>query len=76
MTSLIDNVARAIYTTHWRAPSPVWENASQNVRNWVRAQAWNAVVATLADSELTTVDLDDATERGAPSGETGKAAES
>ena len=36
---LIEGLARAIYQTHWRAPSPEWDAASENVRDWVRAQA-------------------------------------
>ena len=50
----IERVARAIYMTHWRLPpeamrgltqpaAPVWEDASESVRDWVRAQAVNAV---------------------------------
>jgi len=42
---LIEQVARAIYRTHWRAPSPVWESTSENVRNWVREQARSAIEA-------------------------------
>jgi|GraSoiStandDraft_46_1057282.scaffolds.fasta_scaffold365520_3 hypothetical protein len=42
---LIEQVARAIYRTHWRAPTPVWENASEDVRNWVRKQAQSAIEA-------------------------------
>jgi len=40
---LIEQVARAIYRTHWRAPSPVWENASDDVKDWVRKQAMSAI---------------------------------
>ncbi len=36
---VIEGVARAIYSAHWRHPSPEWEHASDNVRDWVRAQA-------------------------------------
>lgn len=51
---LIDQLARAIYMTHWkpadpdsgRAGPPVWENASNNVREWVTAQA-EAVMAVI-----------------------------
>lgn len=35
---LLDTLARASYLTHWRAPSPVWENASERVKEWVREQ--------------------------------------
>lgn len=48
-----DTVARAIYTTHWKAPdpetgragAPVWENVSAAVREWVLAQADSAIAA-------------------------------
>ncbi len=43
--SLLDTVARAIYRTHWRAPSPVWEATSDDVRDWVRKQAVSALEA-------------------------------
>ena len=36
-------VAEAIYMTHWRAPSPPWKDASEEVRAWVRKQAAAAV---------------------------------
>jgi hypothetical protein len=36
---LIDGLARALYMTHRRDPAPVWENASDGSRAWVRAQA-------------------------------------
>ncbi len=36
---VVEGLARAIYSTHWRHPSPEWEHASDNVRDWVRAQA-------------------------------------
>ena len=36
---VVDGVARAIYLAHWRPPSPEWEQASDNVRDWVRLQA-------------------------------------
>jgi hypothetical protein len=43
----VDGVARAIYMTHWREgdeargirAAPVWENASDPVKDHVRAQA-------------------------------------
>jgi hypothetical protein len=46
---LIDVVARAIYRTHWRAPSPTWDNASASVRDWVKAQARAAIEAVNAE---------------------------
>ena len=42
---LIERVAQAIYRTHWRAPSPVWESASDRVKEWVREQAVSAIEA-------------------------------
>src|SRR3954470_14500974 len=50
---LVDQLARAIYMTHWkpadpdsgRPGAPVWENASNNVREWVTAQAEAAIAA-------------------------------
>ena len=36
---VIDGLARALYMTHWRAPSPTWENAREEFRDWSRAQA-------------------------------------
>ncbi len=41
---VVDGVARAIYLAHWRPPSPEWEQASENVRNWVRVQAREALL--------------------------------
>lgn len=39
----IEAIARRIYYTHWREPMPPWENASENVRDWVRKQAESAI---------------------------------
>lgn len=39
----IEVVAEAIYNTHRRDPSPVWADASENVRKWVRKQAESAI---------------------------------
>jgi hypothetical protein len=36
---VIEDLARALYMTHRREPAPVWENASDGSREWVRAQA-------------------------------------
>jgi hypothetical protein len=36
---VVEGVARAIYSTHRRPPAPKWEQASDSVRDWVRAQA-------------------------------------
>lgn len=44
---LLDTLARASYLTHWRAPSPVWENASDRVKEWVREQ----VIRIIAEYE-------------------------
>lgn len=38
-----EEVAQAIYNTHWREGSPTWLNASEDVKNWVRAQAVSAL---------------------------------
>jgi hypothetical protein len=39
-----NEVAKAIYQTHWREPSPTWENADTEVREWVSKQAENALM--------------------------------
>jgi hypothetical protein len=36
---VIDVLARAIYRANWRAPAPTWDATSDDVREWVRAQA-------------------------------------
>ena len=41
---LTEDVARAIYSAHRRAPSPSWEQASDDVREWVRVQARAALL--------------------------------
>ena len=46
-----DGVAKVIYMTHWtpdsvgssRHPAPIWENASDDVKNFVRKQARNVL---------------------------------
>jgi hypothetical protein len=43
LAQLIERVARTIYETHWRSPSPSWEQTSDEVREWVRAQALSAI---------------------------------
>jgi hypothetical protein len=40
---LVDGLARALYMTQWREPAPIWENASEHSRDWVRAQATNGL---------------------------------
>jgi hypothetical protein len=45
---LIEIVAQAIYGTHWKPPSPAWRMASDNVQEWVRAQARSAIAALCA----------------------------
>jgi hypothetical protein len=40
---IVEGLARAIYSAHWRPPSPEWEQTSENVRNWVRVQAREAL---------------------------------
>ena len=39
----IEGLSRAIYNTHLRPPTPTWDNSSENVKDWVRAQARNAL---------------------------------
>jgi len=39
----LDTLAKASYYTHWRPPSPVWENASERVKEWVREQVTNVI---------------------------------
>jgi len=41
--SLLDTVARAAYNTHWYETSPTWENASEDVKEWVRKQVLNVI---------------------------------
>lgn len=52
----VERVAHAIYMTHWQPSDenpraqdhrfpPTWENASESVREWVRAQAVSAIAA-------------------------------
>jgi hypothetical protein len=40
---VVEGVARAIYLTHRRSPAPVWEQASEDVHKWTRAQATEAL---------------------------------
>ena len=44
----VDQVARAIYETHWRPPSPRWDEVSEEIRDWVTAQAEAAIDAVWA----------------------------
>jgi hypothetical protein len=48
LSAEIEAVATAIYSTHWRAPSPPWSEASEEVRDWVRKQALSAINALRA----------------------------
>ena len=48
LSAKIEAVAMAIYSTHWRAPSPPWGEASEDVREWVRTQALWAINALRA----------------------------
>lgn len=41
--------AKAIYMTHRKFPAPVWEDASAEVKNWVRAQAASVLALELDD---------------------------
>ena len=53
---LVEEIARAIYTTHWASCDyhtrllPGWDGASEPVRDWVRAQA-RSVVACIRSVE-------------------------
>ena len=40
---VVEGIARAIYSAHRRPPSPEWEHASENIRDWVRVQAREAL---------------------------------
>jgi hypothetical protein len=40
---VIEGLAQALYMTHRRGPAPVWENASDGSREWMRAQARQAL---------------------------------
>jgi hypothetical protein len=40
---LVDGLARALYMTHRREPAPIWENAAEHSRDWVRAEARNGL---------------------------------
>lgn len=46
---LREEIAKAIYGTHWGVAlesehiSPIWENASESVKSWVREQADSAI---------------------------------
>jgi hypothetical protein len=39
MTKDVEKIAKRIYYANWKEHSPVWENTSENVRNFVRRQA-------------------------------------
>jgi hypothetical protein len=41
----VEIVARAIYGAHWKSSAPRWEQASTQVREWVRVQARAAIAA-------------------------------
>ena len=47
---IIDEVAAAIYETEGRRPAPIWQNASSDVRQWVRTQAKSAIAAVRAET--------------------------
>jgi hypothetical protein len=40
---LVEGLARALYMTHRQEPAPRWEQASEYSRDWVRAQAREAL---------------------------------
>jgi hypothetical protein len=50
---LVDGLARALYMTHRREPAPKWENASEDSREWVRAQARAALAYLRSRMRLT-----------------------
>jgi hypothetical protein len=41
---VVEGISRAIYATHWRPPAPEWQQASDTLRNWLRAQAHEALL--------------------------------
>jgi hypothetical protein len=41
---VVEGVARAIYSAHRHPPAPEWEHSSENIRNWVRDQAREALL--------------------------------
>ena len=41
---VVEGLARALYMTHRREPAPTWEKANDASREWVRAQARNALM--------------------------------
>lgn len=43
--ALLDTIAEAIYNAHWKEKSPVWPDASDNVKEFVRKQAFEAIRA-------------------------------
>jgi hypothetical protein len=42
---VVEAIAKAIYDTHWKPPSPIWDSTSETVRAWVKAQAVEALRA-------------------------------
>lgn len=42
---LLDTIAEAIYNAHWREKSPLWLDASDDVKAFVRKQAVEAIRA-------------------------------
>jgi hypothetical protein len=40
---LVEGLARALYMTHRQEAAPAWEHTSQYSRDWVRAQAREAL---------------------------------
>jgi hypothetical protein len=41
---LVDELAQAIYATHWRSPAPTWAGTRAEVRDWVQQQAHSVLV--------------------------------
>jgi hypothetical protein len=42
---LVEKLAEAVYSAHWREPSPRWDAAAESYREWSRAQARAALAA-------------------------------
>jgi hypothetical protein len=49
VVTILERVARAIYTANWRPSAPEWAVASRDVRDWVFRQARAALAETQKD---------------------------
>jgi len=45
LDALRDTIAEAIYNAHWKEKNPLWVDASDNVKEFVRKQAVEAIRA-------------------------------